>query len=686
MDSDARPPETVGPYRLEQPLGAGGMGEVWSAWDQRLERRVALKQILPQRAGDPELRERFLREARAAARLSHPAIVQIYDLVAAEGGDWIVMEMVDGRSLEDLLAGGPISPTRAIGLGIEIAGGLAAAHAAGILHRDLKSQNILVTGDGRASAGRASAGRASAGRAKILDFGLAKRIELEESDPALTTDGLLLGTPRTMSPEQVEGGELDYRSDLFSFGVLLYEMVTGVSPFLGARTTATLHRILFHRQSPASERVPEVPRELSNLIDHLLEKDPLDRPQTAADVFLALKRLARSLNAEPAARGAESETETTSVPSTRRPGGQASERNGEAGPPRPPILYVDDDEDHLELFAVTFGRHYEVLTASSARQALEILRRREIRLILSDQRMPGMTGVQLFEAIQEEFPDPVRMIVTSYADIDAIIRAVNAGRVYRFISKPWDQRELKIILDRALESYDLKLRNRQLLSELEQRAAREREIRWTFQKYVPGTVVDELLDSGHQDLFLGELRIVAVLCFGIHDFGLFCSRLEPSQVVAFLNRYHHAMNRIVARHEGTVKDGRLAVFGAPLSSLDNAGNAVAAAREMLAAMPELNREEAVEALGEELRFGAGVSLGEVVAGNIGSAEKMEYTVIGEAVNVAARVHELTRSERAAVWVTGTVRDQTRGRVEVEAVEPARLRGRAGETRLYRVLA
>ncbi len=127
-----------------------------------------------------------------------------------------------------------------------------------------------------------------------------------------------------------------------------------------------------------------------------------------------------------------------------------------------PILYVDDNEDHLALFKRSFESHYDIYLAGSGAEAIEVLRRRNIQLVLSDQRMPGMTGVQLFEAIQSEYPDPIRMILTSYTDIDAIIRAINAGRIYRYISKPWDDRQLKVILDRALESFDLEMRNRQL--------------------------------------------------------------------------------------------------------------------------------------------------------------------------------------------------------------------------------
>ncbi len=351
----------------------------------------------------------------------------------------------------------------------------------------------------------------------------------------------------------------------------------------------------------------------------------------------------------------------------------------------PPILCVDDDKAHLELFGRTFENHYDIHAAHSAREALEILRRSEIRLILSDHRMPGMTGVQLFEAIREEYPDPVRMILTSYTDIGAIIRAINRGQIYRFISKPWDAQELKMILDRALESYDLEMRNRRLMKELELRAARERKIRKIFQRYVPPIVVNELLDTEYKDPFLGELRVVAVVYFDIHDFGRISSHLTATEVMFFLSHYYTVIGQIVARRSGILKDGKLAVFGAPVSALNNAENAVRAAIEMIDAVAELNRTEAVSMVGEEIRFGVGINLGDVVAGNIGSEEKMEYTVIGDTVNTAARIHELTRDEPGSIFLSQSVLDRTDKLVAAEALDPITLRGRNESSQLYRVI-
>jgi serine/threonine-protein kinase len=277
-------PVQIGPYHLEEELGRGGMGTVYSAYDEQLDRRVALKRIREKAAAEPRVRARFQREARTAARLDHPGIVKVYDIFTAGDSDWMVMELVEGRRLDYLLESGALELERALDLAVQITSALAAAHAGGVVHRDLKAGNVLVT---------------PAGHAKILDFGLAKRIFGSECDSSISIAGQLLGTPHSMSPEQAMGHEVDLRSDLFSLGSLLYGMLTGVCPFLGSNPLKTLKQVCTHRQPRACEINPEVPRRLSDLVDRLLEKDPAHRPQLASAVVTALRRGALPPGVEP---------------------------------------------------------------------------------------------------------------------------------------------------------------------------------------------------------------------------------------------------------------------------------------------------------------------------------------------------------------------------------------------------
>ena len=265
--------ERIGAYRLEGRLGRGGMGEVFLARDERLGRWVAIKRI--RHDSHPAARERFRREARAAARLNHPAVVQIYDVIEDGSSDAIVMEHAEGQTLRALLAAGLPAPAQAIRLAREIADGLAAAHAAGLVHRDLKAENVMVT---------------SEGHAKILDFGLAKSFLDGMEDDSLTAHGAVLGTFYAMSPEQASGEAVDARSDLFSLGVMLYEMLSGRSPFRSGSSAETLRRVLTHQPPPLGALRPDLPPELAALVDRLLAKDREARPASAREVSAILAR------------------------------------------------------------------------------------------------------------------------------------------------------------------------------------------------------------------------------------------------------------------------------------------------------------------------------------------------------------------------------------------------------------
>lgn len=308
----ASEPRALGPYQLGLLLGKGGMGEVYKAYDDRLGRQVAVKRL--HGGASARDRERLRREARILARLGHPGIVQVFDIVEDDESDWIVMELVDGPTLAELGRDGPLDVGLALDYARQIASALVAAHLQGIVHRDLKTENVMVLPSPSARLGRslpaptrsdgASPGRASPGRVKILDFGVAHWVESAPATasragglstsggPGDSRAGWVVGTPRTMSPEQASGHPVDTRSDLFSLGVLLYEILTARSPFSGAHCDETLRRVITHRQPPAQQLQPLIPRRLSELVDRLLEKDPSHRPQTAARVEAELAAIA----------------------------------------------------------------------------------------------------------------------------------------------------------------------------------------------------------------------------------------------------------------------------------------------------------------------------------------------------------------------------------------------------------
>jgi eukaryotic-like serine/threonine-protein kinase len=275
-------------YRILERLGAGGMGEVYRAEDLRLGRPVALKFLPPTLKSDPDSRARLLNEARAASLLRSPNIAVTYDIGESDGADFIAMEYVDGELLSKRLAGGPLPVREAIQAGIQIADALDEAHGRGIIHRDIKSANVM---------------RTVRGLVKVLDFGLAKILPgsagADVTRPEVTIAGMVLGTVSYMAPEQALGREVDHRADLFSLGVVLFELLTGRLPFEGSSTTEIIDHILHQDPPPVSRFITSVPPSLDLVVNRALEKSPVRRYQSAREMYTDLKHVSADLDAMP---------------------------------------------------------------------------------------------------------------------------------------------------------------------------------------------------------------------------------------------------------------------------------------------------------------------------------------------------------------------------------------------------
>jgi len=285
--------ETLSHYRITAKLGEGGMGEVYLAEDTELDRRVAIKVLPTELLEDEERLERFRREAKAVAALNHPNIVTIYSIEESQGRRLLIMELVEGNRLDQVLPPGGLPLAKVFDIAIPLADALASAHEKGIVHRDLKPANVMITAEGRV---------------KVLDFGLAKlaaeagqmpadadATQMAPPSSALTREGVVMGTAPYMSPEQLQGKTVDQRSDIFSLGVLLYEMVCGMRPFRGENSAALVSSIMRDTPAPVFEARADLPRHLGRIIQSCLEKDPRERFQSALDVRNQLKSLQKEI-------------------------------------------------------------------------------------------------------------------------------------------------------------------------------------------------------------------------------------------------------------------------------------------------------------------------------------------------------------------------------------------------------
>ena len=451
-------PQRIGKYEIQGVLGRGGMGVVYRAFDPAIHRQVAIKTITKS-AMDPADAQyavaRFRHEAQAVGRLTHPRIAAIFDYGEDEQIAYIVMELVNGKSLYDHLQNKASFELGEIGEILrQLLDGLGYAHGQGVVHRDIKPSNILINDDGRI---------------KISDFGIA---HLDSS--SLTQVGEIMGSPGYMSPEQFTGDDPDARTDIYAVGVIAYELLTGRKPFLGSNVDI-MRQVISDRPANPSDYNAKVSAQLDWAVHKALAKKREERFQNCREFSLALVQgIAASLRAQSTPEQGKSAAVDVDAPTQRMDPKLVNaarmiaglRQQTKAGVPAAPavkpvdaafdtagrkakLLFVDDEERILNALRSIFRNQYTVFTASSGPEAMEFLKRFQPHVVISDQRMPEMTGVEFLRDVKEVAPNTVRMLLTGYSDLASIVGSINDGEVFRFISKPWDNTEIQKTIGEA---------------------------------------------------------------------------------------------------------------------------------------------------------------------------------------------------------------------------------------------
>lgn len=352
------------------------------------------------------------------------------------------------------------------------------------------------------------------------------------------------------------------------------------------------------------------------------------------------------------------------------------------------ILYVDDERNNLISFKAAFRREYRILTAQSGQEGIEMMREHNVHLVISDQRMPQMTGVQFLEHILPEYPETIRMVLTGFSDVEAIIDAINKGQVFRYITKPWNERELRMTIENAKQLFELQQKNKKLVKALRYKVEEQEKTLRLFMKYVPEPVVQKALEDSEETIFEGEQRDIAVLFCDIRGFTPLSEFAPPKEVVSFLNAYYATMTECVKKHNGSVNqfvgDEVFATFGAPIAYPENEKNAVFCALDMIWALKKLN-QQFQDKFNTEIKIGIGINSGEVVAGNMGSEDRIEYSVTGDTVNTGKRIESITREHPNSILISERVHQTVQNLIETEAFEPVKVRGKKDKISVYKVL-
>lgn len=354
------------------------------------------------------------------------------------------------------------------------------------------------------------------------------------------------------------------------------------------------------------------------------------------------------------------------------------------------ILYIDDEVHNLNVFKAAFRHDYNIFTCASTKEAIQVLRKNDIDLIITDQRMPEQTGVEFLEEIIPEYPDTIRIILTGFSDVDAIIKAINTGCVFRYITKPWDEKELKQDIEIAIKMHDIEARNRELIGNLKDELAKQERVLSLFQKYVPENIIHQSLKKeDSKTLFEGEICPVTVLFIDIRGFTTIASRLEPKKTVTYLNKFFTAMSKAINKHHGTVDkfigDSILAIFGAPFETMYSQRDAVFSAVEMIEELKAFNEIFQPE-IDFQTRVGIGINSGEAVIGNIGSESRIEYTAIGDVINVASRIENFTRDKPDTIVISESTFLAVKDYFLLKPLGPQELKGKSEKIPLYEVVS
>ena len=437
----------IGRYSIGSLIGKGACASVYRAAVDA--KPVALKLVNPA-AVTPARLEALRETTRALARIRHPAIVPVIELLEHDKAIGIVSEMAPGESLAAILQSGERPDLRRTWeIARQVLEALEAANARGIFHGDIKPSNVFIGREGLVA---------------LTDFGLAN----------LVPD---TGAPEFMAPEQIRNGTIDARTDVYQAGALVYLLVTGKAPFSGTREEVS-HRVLEERPADPSTLAKKVAWQLDWVVQRALSKDPADRMSGAREFMDGLRlALQESIGSAIPVPKAPAVVELPAAPPkpvaaaapapvvAKKPVAEAAlaqkakiiaskpvtvPKPAPAPPPKPRVLFVDDDERVLNALRALFREPFDIITADSGAQALELLKASPVQIIVSDQRMPGMTGVELLREVKKAMPRTVRILLTGYSDLAAMVGSINEGEVFRFVKKPWDNDEIQEVMMEAM--------------------------------------------------------------------------------------------------------------------------------------------------------------------------------------------------------------------------------------------